>query len=65
MSKKMKADLTVTNFTLGDEPTEYGSVNADAMAEAEKFKGYKKIAMNEDLKAAIKKSSRKSYHLNI
>lgn len=55
--KEMKKALTTTNFVLGDEPTIYASANRDAMAAADGFKGYKKIAMNNDLKEAIKKSS--------
>lgn len=55
--KEMKKALTTTNFVLGDEPTFYSSANRDAMAAADEFKGYKKIAMNNDLKEAIKKSS--------
>lgn len=55
--KEMKKALTTTNFVLGDAPTEYSSTNREAMAAANEFKGYKKIAMNSDLKEAIKKSS--------
>ena len=55
--KEMKKALTTTNFVLGDAPTEYASTNREAMAAANEFKGYKKIAMNNDLKEAIKKSS--------
>lgn len=55
--KQMKADLTVTNFALGDERPEYESVNHAAMAEAERFKGTSKVTMNKDVKEAVKKSS--------
>lgn len=55
--RKMKADLTTTNFCLGDEVVEYESSNAAAMAASEKWGGYQKTEMNADLKEAVKKSS--------
>lgn len=56
--KKMKADLTVTNFCLGDEVPDYSSVNSDAMAESDMWRGKNtRLSMNTELKAAIKKSS--------
>ena len=55
--KQMKAELTVTNFSLGDEKPEYESVNHAAMAAAETFKGTGKVEMNKDVKEAVKKSS--------
>lgn len=53
----MKAGLTTTNFRLGDEQPLYRSVNQDAMAESERFRGTGKVSMNTDLKEAVKKSS--------
>lgn len=53
----MKAELTTTNFKLGDESPEYLSANQLAMKTAEKFKGTERVAMNVDLKEAVKKSS--------
>lgn len=55
--RKMKADLTTTNFCLGDEAVEYNSINLMAMAEAKSWDGYEKVEMNADLKEAVKKSS--------
>ena len=55
--KEMKKALTTTNFVLGDEPGHYTSANREAMAASETFKDYKKVAMNNDLKEAIKRSS--------
>ncbi len=55
--RKMKADLTTTNFCLGDETPVYASVNRDAMAAAETFKGCGRVQMNSELKEAVKKSS--------
>jgi len=55
--RKMKADLTLTNFTLGDEVPVYSSVNREAMALSDTFKGAKRVAMNSELKEAVKKSS--------
>lgn len=56
--RKMKADLTLTNFCLGDEVPEYSSVNADAMAASDAWKGKNtKVAMNSELKEAVKRSS--------
>ena len=55
----MKAALTQTNFSLGDEVPEYASIAREAMAasETEEFKNAGKVQMNDELKAAIKKSS--------
>ncbi len=53
----MKAELTTTNFKLGDEVPEYQSANQLAMKTAEKFRGTERVAMNVDLKEAVKKSS--------
>jgi hypothetical protein len=56
--KAMKAALTTTSFTLGDEKVYYESSNAEGMrTAAEAAKGYTKISMNKDLKEAVKKSS--------
>lgn len=55
--KQMKADLTATKFKLGDEKTVYKSSNQTAMDAAETFKGVERVAMNTELKNAIKKSS--------
>lgn len=55
--KKMKDDLTVTNFKLGDEIPLYMSVNQESMAEADKFKITSRVESNNMLKEAIKKSS--------
>jgi hypothetical protein len=55
--KTMKAELTTTNFKLGDEQPEYESANQLAMKNAEKFRGTERIGMNVDLKEAVKKSS--------
>jgi hypothetical protein len=55
--KKMKTALTQTNFTLGDEPVVYASVNREAMAASDNFKGYERVVMNDELKAAVKRSS--------
>lgn len=54
---KMKADLTTTNFSLGNEATVYATVNSEAMAKSEQFKGVGRVAMNNDIKEAVKKSS--------
>ena len=48
--RKMKADLTTTNFCLGDEKIDYTSANGDAMAAAETFKGTQRVAMNKGMK---------------
>ena len=54
----MKADLTTTNFRLGDEKPVYESVNHQSMAVAEAFRGQKvRPPSNTDLKEAIKRSS--------
>lgn len=53
----MKAELTTTNFKLGDENPDYLSANQLAMKTAEKFKGTERVAMNVGLKEAVKKSS--------
>lgn len=56
----MKAGLTTTNFTLGDEKPLYESVNHQSMAIAETFRGNMKSArpdLNNNLKEEIKKSS--------
>lgn len=55
--KDMKAALTTTNFMLGDEQPQYSSVARDAMAMSDNFKGYKRVVMNAEAKAAVKKSS--------
>jgi len=55
--KKMKADLTLTNFRLGDETPDYISSNSAAMGEANRFKGVGRVTMNTELKEAVKKSS--------
>eukprot|EP01038_Epipyxis_sp_PR26KG_P013503 gene13503-18117_t len=55
--KKMKADLTVTNFKLGDEIPTYQSVNQLAMKAAEGFPNEPKVQLNTDLKETVKKSS--------
>lgn len=55
--KDMKAELTQTNFCLGDERPSYESVNAEAMRLTEKAALLGKVQMNTDLKEAIKKSS--------
>ena len=54
--KSMKAALTKTNITLGDTKTEYASANRDAMAKSNDYK-YQKLAMNSDVKNAVKASS--------
>ena len=53
----MKADLTTTNFRLGDEIPDYHSANHDAMAVAESFQGVPRVQTNNDIKEAVKKSS--------
>lgn len=55
--KTMKAELTTTNFRLGDEIPLYESVNHEAMARAETFKNAQRVAMNKNVKEAVKKSS--------
>jgi hypothetical protein len=57
--KKMKAALTQTTFSLGDEVPVYASIAREAMAtsETDEFKNAGKVQMNDELKAAIKKSS--------
>lgn len=55
--RAMKADLTTTNFRLGDEIPHYESVNHEAMARAETFRGVQRVGMNTSLKEAVKKSS--------
>jgi len=55
--KQMKADLTTTNFSLGNETPLYASVNQDAMRNGEKYYGVARVAMNDELKAAVKRSS--------
>ncbi len=55
--KQMKADLTTTNFKLGDEIPSYHTANHDAMAVADSFRGVQRVGMNNDLKEAVKKSS--------
>lgn len=55
--KQMKADLTTTNFSLGNETPLYASVNQDAMRNGEKYYGVPRVSMNDELKAAVKKSS--------
>jgi hypothetical protein len=55
--RAMKAELTTTNFRLGDETPLYESVNHEAMARAETFRGVQRVAMNTNLKEAVKKSS--------
>lgn len=44
--KAMKAGLTTTNFKLGDETPHYESVNHEAMARAETFRGAKKVLLH-------------------
>ncbi len=55
--KAMKAELTTTNFKLGDEIPVYESINHEAMAKAETFRGVQRVGMNSSLKEAVKKSS--------
>lgn len=55
--KTMKAELTTTNFRLGDEIPHYESVNHESMARAEAFRNSKRVGMNTQLKEAVKKSS--------
>lgn len=55
--KDMKAELTQTNFCLGDEIPVYESVNTEAMRFTEKAALLGKVEMNTGLKEAIKKSS--------
>ena len=55
--KDMKAELTQTNFCLGDEIPVYESVNTEAMRLTEKAALLGKVAINTDLKEAIKRSS--------
>lgn len=55
--RAMKAELTTTNFSLGDERPKYLSVNHESMAVADTFRGAGRVAMNSDLKEAVKKSS--------
>lgn len=54
--KDMKAGLSRTNFTLGDNQAAYTSANRDAMALATEYT-YAKLSMNQDVKNAVKKSS--------
>ncbi len=56
MLKEMKADLSRTNFTLGDDRPDYVSANREAMAKSKEFT-YKKLAMPQDVKNAVKRSS--------
>ena len=56
--KAMKKALTTTSFTLGDQVPSYESVNHEEMRKtAAHAATHKKIPVNADLKAAIKKSS--------
>jgi hypothetical protein len=55
--KGMKAALTQTNFSLGDEVPMYSSANRDAMAMSETFKGVGRVKMAEDVMNAVKASS--------
>lgn len=55
--KDMKAELTTTNFRLGDEVPSYVSVNRESMAIAERFRDVERVSMNTGLKEAVKKSS--------
>jgi len=55
--KGMKAALTLTNFSLGDEAPLYQSVNREAMAMSDKFKGVGRVKMAEDVMNAVKASS--------
>lgn len=57
--KAMKAELTTTNFTLGDERPDYVSANQESMAKVERFraKEHERAKMNVGLKEAVKKSS--------
>mmetsp|Transcript_6996 Transcript_6996/g.9649 ORF Transcript_6996/g.9649 Transcript_6996/m.9649 type:complete len:306 (-) Transcript_6996:114-1031(-) len=53
--KDMKAELTTTNFKLGDEPGQYETTNRLAMTETDL--GSAKVPINVNLKEAVKKSS--------
>lgn len=53
----MKAELTTTNFRLGDEKPTYESANHQAMKAAESYYGVGRVGMNNDLKEAVKRSS--------
>jgi hypothetical protein len=58
--RAMKADLTTTNFTLGDEIPHYESVNHQAMAAAETFSmssARPSLSSAAELKESIKRSS--------
>lgn len=55
--RQMKADLTTTNFRLGDEIPHYESVNHESMARAETFRNAQRVQMNTHVKEAVKKSS--------
>lgn len=55
--KGMKAALTLTNFSLGDEAPMYSSANCDAMAMSNNFKGVGRVKMAEDVMKAVKASS--------
>jgi hypothetical protein len=54
--KKMKADLTVTNFRLGDETPLYQTVNREAMAASKTFE-YNHRDADSKVRGLIKKSS--------
>jgi len=55
--KSMKAELTTTNFKLGDERPVYETSNCAAMKQAETFQGVGRVQMNANVKEAVKKSS--------
>lgn len=55
--KGMKAALTLTNFSLGDEAPVYSSVNRDAMALSNNFSGAGRVKMNQEVMDAVKRSS--------
>lgn len=55
--KGMKAALTLTNFSLGDEAPMYSSVNRDAMALSNNFKGAGRVKMAQEVMDAVKRSS--------
>jgi len=52
-----QAELTQTNFCLGDEKPSYESVNTEAMRLSEKAAALGRVQMNTELKEAVKKSS--------
>lgn len=54
--KGMKAALTLTNFSLGDEVPVYSSVQQDAM-NAVQWKGAGRVKMAQDVMDAVKRSS--------